>query len=271
MANSMLDQQLGELVNEEKTEEQVRMEKYIVENVLDSDESQNGNSSSSSYSDLFSQYRAPANTPKSPTYPSTSTTSFAQSGAVFSFPPPVRSAQTMLQSSRVYSSYGFQPSPNQEMNHQMPVRMFSLPAGHSSPISIPALSSSSYYAPISRSQSSPPSPSLFRTFNPSSLPLPSASSRVRRNSRSSDQCGFCKRNGEIPEIYQAHRLSDSQGRVLCPQLRVLVCDLCGATGDTAHTRNYCPSNLQASRVALPTLLKSTPRQSDGRWRRRGGK
>ena len=71
---------------------------------------------------------------------------------------------------------------------------------------------------------------------------------------------------EIHTIYTSHRLTDSQGRLECPHLRKLVCTLCGATGDQAHTRNYCPSNTEPSRVALPTLLKSTPRQSDGRWR-----
>ena len=278
VADSMLAQQAEECLLEEKTEEEIRMEKFIVENILHTDESQHGNSSGSS-SDKFSQFRAPLT---------------GESGLVFSFPPPIHSTgwavhRTDATAATPYSypirsasvnpySTGRNPyipprsflNPRQDMI--MPARHFSLPITSSSPISIPSMSSThTIYAPISRSQSSPPSPSLFRTFNPSSLPPPSPSGRVRRNSRSSDQCGFCKRNGEIAQIYNGHRLADPQGRVMCPQLRVLVCELCGATGDGAHTRNYCPSNTQARSVALPTLLKSTPRQSDGKWRRRGGR
>jgi len=255
---------LAQQTEEDKTEEEIRMEKYIMENILDS---------SGSSSDTFSQNGAPANTP--------------QSGVVFTFPPPVpstgwpvdRPAATPYSypsssaSVNLYRNPYIPPrsllNPSQDM--LIPARHFSLPTS-SSPISIPSMSSThTIYTPISRSQSTPPSPSLFRTFNPSTLPPPSPSGRVRRNSRSSDHCGFCKRNGEISQIYSNHRLADAQGRVQCPQLRVLVCELCGATGDGAHTRNYCPSNTQARSVALPTLLKNTPRQSDGKWRRRGGR
>jgi len=112
--------------------------------------------------------------------------------------------------------------------------------------------------------SSSSSQSLFRNFTPSTLPLPT-SSRHRKS-----QCGFCKKNGESVAIYGNHRLTDSQGRVECPQLRDLVCEICGATGDTAHTWSYCPSNTRAT-TPLPTLLRATPRQSDGKWRRRGGR
>ncbi|XP_058239625.1 nanos homolog 1 [Hemibagrus wyckioides] len=54
-------------------------------------------------------------------------------------------------------------------------------------------------------------------------------------------CGFCKQNGESAEIYTTHRLKARNGRVLCPVLRNYVCPICGATGDTAHTRHYCPA------------------------------
>lgn len=58
-------------------------------------------------------------------------------------------------------------------------------------------------------------------------------------------CGFCKQNGESAEIYASHRLKARNGRVLCPVLRSYVCPICGATGDTAHTRHYCPARALA--------------------------
>jgi len=207
---------------EEKTEEQIRMEKYIVENILDSDE-------------------------ESPEDDFLPTTAFKPWVI-----PPRRPALRALS------------IPLPVMSSSLPTRSQATP-----PSLYPYTTTSLPIPPYQSAPPPPPSPSLFRTFNPASLPLPSSSSRVRRSSR--DQCGFCKRNGEIHTIYTSHRLTDSQGKVECPQLRMLVCTLCGATGDQAHTRNYCPSNTEPSRVALPTLLKSTPRQSDGRWRRRGGR
>ena len=261
VTNSMLAQQAEECLLEEKTEEEIRMEKYIVENILDSDGSQHSSGSSSNQSGLVFSFPPPS--------PSTGWP-VDRTATAYSYP--TRSASLNPYSTTRNPYIPTRSFPNPSQNMIMPARHFSLPVTSSSPISIPSMSSThTIYAPISRSQSTPPSPSLFRTFNPSSLPPPSPSGRVRRNSRSSDHCGFCKRNGEIFQIYSAHRLADPQGRVMCPQLRVLVCELCGATGDGAHTRNYCPSNTQARSVALPTLLKSTPRQSDGKWRRRGGR
>ncbi|KAF5898354.1 active breakpoint cluster region-related protein isoform X1 [Clarias magur] len=54
-------------------------------------------------------------------------------------------------------------------------------------------------------------------------------------------CGFCRQNGESAEIYTSHRLKARNGRVLCPVLRSYACPTCGATGDSAHTRHYCPA------------------------------
>ena len=54
-------------------------------------------------------------------------------------------------------------------------------------------------------------------------------------------------------------------RVLC-HVRTMVCEICGATGDQAHTKTYCPHN-QVSRVtSLPALLSNTLRRSPARWR-----
>lgn len=53
-------------------------------------------------------------------------------------------------------------------------------------------------------------------------------------------CQLCRSNGETPEFFQGHVIKDEQGIIQCPVLRALVCDICGATGDTAHTVKYCP-------------------------------
>ena len=78
-------------------------------------------------------------------------------------------------------------------------------------------------------------------------------------------CGFCRGNGECAEVYSSHQLRSPGGQVTCPWLREHVCETCGATGDQAHTRSYCP--LTPGARALPTLLKSTQRMASGRLRR----
>ncbi|KAG8428873.1 hypothetical protein GDO86_019066 [Hymenochirus boettgeri] len=53
-------------------------------------------------------------------------------------------------------------------------------------------------------------------------------------------CSFCKNNGESKRIYTTHSLKDDQESVTCPILRNFTCPQCGATGDNAHTRRFCP-------------------------------
>jgi hypothetical protein len=55
-------------------------------------------------------------------------------------------------------------------------------------------------------------------------------------------------------------------QLICPVLREHVCEKCGATGDDAHTRNYCPQDKHPLQEALPVSLKRTRRQSDGNVR-----
>lgn len=55
-------------------------------------------------------------------------------------------------------------------------------------------------------------------------------------------CKFCYKNGELSDIYMSHITKSSNGEIKCPILRKYVCDICGATGDKAHTRKYCTLN-----------------------------
>ncbi|KAG5888575.1 hypothetical protein JTB14_029872 [Gonioctena quinquepunctata] len=52
-------------------------------------------------------------------------------------------------------------------------------------------------------------------------------------------CRFCLKNGEPEHVYKSHLVKNIQGIVICPILRKYVCELCGQTGDYAHTRKYC--------------------------------
>lgn len=55
-------------------------------------------------------------------------------------------------------------------------------------------------------------------------------------------CKFCQSNGESEAQYGSHVLKNSSGLVTCPVLRNLVCTICRASGDFAHTIRYCPLN-----------------------------
>ena len=123
---------------------------------------------------------------------------------------------------------------------------------------------------VSPPQALPPD-SLFRPFNVEQLEMQRLAGNHNRNRRNQNhrECAFCRNNGEPAQIYRDHKLREG-GVVTCPYLREIVCELCGATGDQAHTRTYCPMNNQ-QRLSIPMLLKKTKHTSAGKLRKMGGR
>jgi len=77
------------------------------------------------------------------------------------------------------------------------------------------------------------------------------------NGKELKHCSLCFHNGEPEDIYSSHNLKTRDGKIVtCPVLRKFVCNICGATGDVAHTIRYCPFNKDgafSSGASLPQL------------------
>lgn len=63
--------------------------------------------------------------------------------------------------------------------------------------------------------------------------------------RKPGKCGFCKRNNEPAHVVESHLTKNPvTGKTTCPLLMKYKCEICGATGEDAHTRSYCPNAVQ---------------------------
>ncbi|KAM5171798.1 nanos homolog 3 [Mantella aurantiaca] len=71
-------------------------------------------------------------------------------------------------------------------------------------------------------------------------------------------CTFCKHNGEHSRVYTGHNLRDRHGTVLCPVLRSYTCPQCGATGDKAHTKRFCPMTQKNYTSVYRTAASTKP-------------
>merc|ERR1719192_2422053 len=79
----------------------------------------------------------------------------------------------------------------------------------------------------------------------------------KMNGKEVKHCSLCFHNGEPEDFYSSHNLKTRDGKIVtCPVLRKFVCNICGATGDVAHTIRYCPFNKDgafSSGASLPQL------------------
>ncbi|CAI9596817.1 unnamed protein product [Staurois parvus] len=90
------------------------------------------------------------------------------------------------------------------------------------------------------------------------LPEPSHGTTSAEKIAERLQCTFCRHNGEHWRVFTAHNLRDQQGNVLCPVLRSYTCPQCGASGDKAHTRRFCPMTTKNYTSVYKTAASAIP-------------
>lgn len=54
------------------------------------------------------------------------------------------------------------------------------------------------------------------------------------------ECTYCRTLKKPHTVYATHVMRDSAGRVMCEELKQLVCGCCQATGENAHVAYFCP-------------------------------
>lgn len=69
-------------------------------------------------------------------------------------------------------------------------------------------------------------------------------------------CTFCRNLGMSEEVATSHVIRNSEGKVICPELRKRSCSLCGATGENSHSAVFCPLKSQQT---MGESVSDTPR------------